>query len=63
MRRRNGTRCRGLHSGTGYRGLAGARSSLPAPPCVQLDVGARHRVAGHADAWQGGMGVAVYFGG
>lgn len=48
--------------GNGYGGLAGAGLSWQVTPRVQLDIGARHRVAGHADTWQGGMGVSVYFG-
>lgn len=48
--------------GTGYGGLAGMGLSWQATPRVQLDIGARHRVAGHADQWQGGFGVSVYFG-
>lgn len=47
---------------SGYGGLAGAGVSWQVTPRVQLDLGARHRVAGHADTWQGGMGVSVYFG-
>lgn len=46
----------------GYGGLAGAGLSWQVTPRVQFDLGARHRVAGRADAWQGGMGVSVYFG-
>jgi hypothetical protein len=46
----------------GYAGVAGAGLSWQVTPRVQLDLGARHRVAGRADAWQGGMGVSVYFG-
>lgn len=48
--------------GIGYGGLAGAGLGWQVTPRVQLDVGARHRVAGHADTWQGGVGVSVYFG-
>jgi hypothetical protein len=47
---------------SGYGGVAGAGLSWQVTPRVQLDLGARHRVAGHADTWQGGMGVSVYFG-
>lgn len=46
----------------GYGALAGMGLSWQVTPRVQLDAGARHRVAGHADTWQGGMGVSVYFG-
>ena len=46
----------------GCGGLAGAGLSWQVTPRVQLDLGARRRVAGHVDAWQGGMGVSVYFG-
>jgi len=46
----------------GYGALAGMGLSWQVTPRVQLDVGARHRVAGHADTWQGGMGISVYFG-
>lgn len=49
--------------GIGCGGLAGAGLSWQVTPRVQLDIGARRRVAGHADSWQGGMGVSVYFGG
>jgi hypothetical protein len=48
--------------GTGHGGLAGMGLSWQVTPRVQLDIGARHRVAGHADTWQGGMGISVYFG-
>jgi hypothetical protein len=29
---------------------------------VQLDGSVRHRLAGHADTWEAGIGVSVYFG-
>ncbi len=47
---------------SGYGGVAGAGLSWQVTPRVRLDLGARRRVAGHADAWQGGVGVSVYFG-
>lgn len=46
----------------GYGGLAGAGLSWQVTPRVQFDLGARHRVVGRADTWQGGMGISVYFG-
>ena len=49
-------------AGSGYGGLAGAGLSWQVTQRVQFDIGARHRIAGHADAWQGGLGVSVYFG-
>jgi hypothetical protein len=50
-------------AGSGYGGVAGAGLSWQVTPRLQLDFGARRRIAGHADAWQGGLGVSVYFGG
>lgn len=47
---------------SGYGSVAGAGLSWQVTPRVQLDLGARHRVAGRADAWQGGVGISVYFG-
>lgn len=48
--------------GVGYGGEAGAGLAWQASPRVQLDLGARRRIVGHGDAWQGGMGLAIYFG-
>lgn len=49
-------------AGRGYGSMGGAGIAWQATPRVQFDVGLRHRLGGHADAWQGGVGVAVYFG-
>jgi hypothetical protein len=50
-------------AGSGYGGVAGAGLSWQVTQRLQFDFGARRRIAGHADAWQGGLGVSVYFGG
>jgi len=47
---------------TGHGSMAGAGVAWQATPRVQLDASARHRLSGHADEWQAGLGVAVYFG-
>jgi len=49
-------------AGSGYGGVAGAGASWQVTQRVQFDIGARHHIVGHADAWQGGLGVSVYFG-
>lgn len=49
-------------AGAGDGGMAGAGLAWQLTPRVQLDIGARRRIAGHADTWQGGLGFAVYFG-
>lgn len=49
-------------SEVGYGSLAGAGVTWQLTPRVQLDLSARHRLAGRADTWQGGLGFAVYFG-
>lgn len=49
-------------TGRGSGGVAGAGIAWQATPRVQFDISARHRVIGHADDWEGGLGVAVYFG-
>lgn len=52
-----------LHDATaGHGSLAGAGVAWQATPRVQLDASARHRLSGHADEWQAGLGVSVYFG-
>ena len=47
---------------TGHGSQAGAGGAWQATPRVQLDASARHRLSGHADEWQAGLGVSVYFG-
>lgn len=42
--------------------MAGAGLTWQITPRVQLDGSFRHRVGGHADTWQAGLGVSVYFG-
>lgn len=42
--------------------MAGAGLAWQATPRVQLDGSFRHRLAGHADRWEAGLGVSVYFG-
>lgn len=42
--------------------MAGAGVTWAVTPRVQLDASLRHRLGGHADTWQGGIGMAVYFG-
>lgn len=49
-------------AGIGHGSMAGAGLTWQVTPRVQLDIGARHRLGGHADTWQGGIGFAVYFG-
>ncbi|MGH8126135.1 MAG: transporter [Rhodanobacteraceae bacterium] len=49
-------------AGVGGGSMAGAGLSWQVTPRVQLDIGARHRLFGHADTWEGGLGFAVYFG-
>lgn len=46
----------------GHGSMAGAGITWQATPRVQLDIGVRHRLGGHADTWQGGIGFSVYFG-
>lgn len=46
----------------GHGGMGGAGVTWQATPRVQLDISARHRLGGHTDTWQGGIGFAVYFG-
>ena len=46
----------------GYGTSAGAGLTLQITDRMQLDMGVRHRVGGHADTWQGDTGFAVYFG-
>ena len=48
--------------GTGDGSMAGAGLTWQATPRVQFDLSARHRLSGHADTWQGGVGFAIYFG-
>lgn len=47
----------------GSGSIAGAGLVWNMSPRVQWDISARHRLGGHVDQWQGGMGLAVYFGG
>jgi hypothetical protein len=49
-------------AGTGYGSLGGAGLAWQVTPRLQVDVGLRHRLGGHADDWQGGAGIAFYFG-
>lgn len=49
-------------SGIGNGSMGGVGMTWQATPRVQLDIGVRHRLGGHADEWQGGFGVSVYFG-
>ncbi|CBL44976.1 Hypothetical protein HDN1F_13930 [gamma proteobacterium HdN1] len=48
--------------GIGHGSMGGAGLTWEVTPRVQLDASVRHRLGGHADSWQGGIGVAVYFG-
>ncbi|MDR0777614.1 MAG: transporter [Azonexus sp.] len=48
--------------GIGHGSMGGAGLVWQVTPRVQLDIGVRHRLGGHADTWQGGAGFAVYFG-
>lgn len=48
--------------GIGHGSLGGAGLTWQVTPRVQLDIGARHRLGGHADTWQVGIGFAIYFG-
>jgi len=47
---------------TGNGDMAGAGLAWQVTPRVQLDGSFRHRLAGHADTWEAGFGVSVYFG-
>ncbi|MEY2150502.1 transporter [Rhodanobacter sp. 115] len=47
---------------TGTGSMAGAGLAWQVTPRVQLDGSVRHRLAGHADTWEAGIGVSVYFG-
>lgn len=49
-------------AGAGCGSMAGAGVTWQVTPRAQLDIGARHRLGGQADDWQGGIGLAVYFG-
>lgn len=49
-------------AGAGSGSMGGAGLTFMLTPRVQLDIGARHRLGGHVDTWQGGIGFAVYFG-
>lgn len=48
--------------GVGDGSMGGAGLTWQLTPRVQLDISARRRLGGHADTWQGGVGIAVYFG-
>ncbi|MCL2345337.1 MAG: transporter [Desulfobulbus sp.] len=48
--------------GIGHGSMGGAGLAWQVTPRVQLDIGVRHRLGGHADTWQGGAGFSVYFG-
>jgi hypothetical protein len=47
---------------TGNGSMAGAGLAWQVTPRVQLDGSFRHRLAGHADSWEAGFGVSMYFG-
>lgn len=47
---------------TGHGSMAGAGLAWQVTPRVQLDGSFRHRLAGHADTWEAGCGVSIYFG-
>lgn len=47
---------------TGAGSMAGAGLAWQVTPRVQLDGSIRHRLAGHADTWEAGLGVSMYFG-
>jgi hypothetical protein len=49
-------------AGTGAGSMAGAGLAWLVTPRVQLDGSFRHRLGGHADLWEAGLGVSVYFG-
>jgi len=49
-------------AGTGNGSMGGIGMTWQLTPRVQLDVGVRRRLGGHADDWQGGFGVSVYLG-
>ncbi|MEW9623135.1 transporter [Rhodanobacter geophilus] len=52
-----------LHDAVDGQGSqAGAGVAWLVTPRVQLDASARHRLSGHADEWEAGLGVSVYFG-
>lgn len=42
--------------------VGGAGMTWQVTPRAQLDISARHRISGHTDTWQAGIGFAVYFG-
>jgi hypothetical protein len=46
----------------GAGSMAGAGLAWQVTPRVQLDGSFRHRLGGHADPWEAGLGVSVYFG-
>lgn len=48
--------------GMGDGTMGGGGLTWQVTPRVQLDMGARCRTGGHADTWQGGAGISVYFG-
>lgn len=48
--------------GVGHGSMGGAGLTVQATPRMQLDIGVRHRIGGRVDTWQGGIGLAVYFG-
>lgn len=48
--------------GIGFGSMGGAGLTWQTTPRVQLDLSTRRRISGHADAWQGSLGIAVYFG-
>lgn len=47
-------------TGSGTQGGAGLTWQVT--PRVQLDISARHRLGGHVDTWQGGIGASIYLG-
>lgn len=49
-------------AGIGNGSMGGIGMTWQATPRVQLDIGIRHRLGGHADTWQGGIGLSMYFG-
>lgn len=52
----------GLH-GDGQNGMQIGNGFTWTPnPRLQFDVSWRRRIAGHANDWEGGLGVAIYFG-
>lgn len=49
-------------AGNGNGSMAGAGLAWQVTPRVQLDGSFRHRLAGHADTWEAGVGISIYFG-